>query len=257
RGAFPGTLDWGLKQQAIQSGVSFSFGQKLPYDEVDVVATGPIKGETAAIDKGIIFKTTAPDCAIALVDDRAAYLGYSYLLITQGYGCICTVLFDEFHRLNDCFEETKKNLCSLLGLDDLREQKAVGGLGSFSTHLQPVSGNTLFVGEAAGLQDLLWGFGIRSSMMSGFIAANCLLEQKDYAQILLKKYRNYLKAGVVNRFAWERIRKKGMPKIFCRIMQGKASMDLLHSIYNYNLSQKFLYPFARRYLKKRYPQLRL
>jgi flavin-dependent dehydrogenase len=44
-------------------------------------------------------------------------------------------------------------------------------------------GNKLYVGEAAGLQDL-WGFGIRSSIISGFLAAKAIINDENLLNLL-------------------------------------------------------------------------
>ena len=107
RGVIEGSLDQGLKEQAFDNGVIIHFGKTVPEEKADILATGPIIRETFAIDKGIIFRADCKDMAIGLVHDDAAYKGYSYLLVTKGYGCMCTVLFDHFKDVHRCFEATK------------------------------------------------------------------------------------------------------------------------------------------------------
>ena len=55
-----------------------------PPENVDIMATGPDKNEVYIIAKGITFETVADDMAIGIVDNHAAYNGYSYLLIAKG-----------------------------------------------------------------------------------------------------------------------------------------------------------------------------
>jgi flavin-dependent dehydrogenase len=39
---------------------------------------------------------------------------------------------------------------------------------------------TSYVGEAASLQDLFWGFGMRNTITSGFLAAQSIINGTDY-----------------------------------------------------------------------------
>jgi flavin-dependent dehydrogenase len=67
--------------------------------------------------------------------------------------------------------------------------------------------NKMLVGETGGFQDLLWGFGIKNAVKSGFIAAKCILEGddcKDYYRNAGEYFKPNLNASVVNRFFWEK-----------------------------------------------------
>jgi len=102
RGSLKGSLDQGLKKQALQAGVRIHFGKTLL--KPDIAATGPISREIAGIDKGIVFKTKIKDIAIGMVNEQSDVKGYSYLLVTKGYGCIGTVLVDQLDAVNRCLQ---------------------------------------------------------------------------------------------------------------------------------------------------------
>ena len=42
----------------------------------------------------------------------------------------------------------------------------------------------ILIGEIAGFQDLLWGFGIRNAVQSGFIASKSILDGKELKIII-------------------------------------------------------------------------
>ncbi|KYK32776.1 MAG: NAD(P)/FAD-dependent oxidoreductase [Theionarchaea archaeon] len=253
RGSMPGSLDYGLKEQALALGVCIHFGKTIPQDQADIVATGPTFNEIAGIDKGIAFKTTMKDTAVLLLNDKAAYKGYAYLLVTKGYGCMCTVVLDELTSVAHCFEETKNIFSTMMDLG-IQEPKKVGGIGSFSTKNVFKKDKSLFVGEAAGLQDFLWGFGMRYAVTSGFLAAQSILDNKDYEQTAQKYFSHKLKASITNRYLWEkcdRIRYSLMVK------NGRIMKAILYRMHRYNFIQKMVYPLAVSYLRKRYGDLRL
>lgn len=257
RGTLPGSLDQGLKEQALEAGVQIHFNQTFPLEEADVVATGPISKEQFAVDKGIVFETTHEDINVFLLNDEAAYKGYSYLLITNGYGCMCTVLFDQFSRLHDCYQASERIFMELLPLD-IRNPQPVAGIGCFSTKNVFQQGRTLYVGEAAGIQDLLWGFGIRTAMQSGYLAADCLIHNRDYARAAKAFFDPKLKATLISRFLWELARFKN----YALIVDSRTNRTVLNSfplssLYNFGPLHKLIYPIALWSMRRRYPNLKL
>ncbi|WP_440953310.1 NAD(P)/FAD-dependent oxidoreductase [Methanococcoides sp. FTZ1] len=256
RGSVPGSLDYGLKEQALQSGVNIRFQEKAPLDKVDIIATGPVKNEVFIAAKGIAFDTSMNDMAIAFVDDRAAYLGYSYLLVTNGSGCMCTVLFDRFNNVGDCLENTKRVFSEMVELD-IRNPRPDGGIGSFSLDCHFESNGQLYVGEAAGLQDMVWGFGMRSAMRSGYLAARSIIHGEDYEKAATECFRNKLKASLVNRYIWERFGARNYSMIFDALKGTRNPPKYMQSFHNFNYLQRVAYPFAIRKMRDRYPELRL
>jgi len=253
RGSFPGTLDYGLKTQALKLGVDIHFQKTLCPSEVDIVATGPNPKQLVGFVKGITFRTNVKDTAIVAFNDKLAFKGYSYFLVTKRYGCMCTVVQrHEVYRINEYFEKTKEFFVEKLNLD-IRPLKEVGGVGSFSLR-NFKKGNTLYVGEAAGLQDFLWGFGIKFAIKSGCLAAQSIIGNKDYEEIAKKYFVNRLKAGVVNRYLWENFLSEKDYSILIDIAEFMKKN--LYSMHKYNLLQRMIYPFALVDLKKKYPELK-
>ena len=253
RGSMSGSLDYGLKEQALSLGVCIHFGKTIPQDQADIAATGPASNEIAGIDKGIAFKTTMRDTAVLLLNEKAAFKGYAYLLVTKGYGCMCTVVLNKLTSVASCFEETKKIFSTLVDLD-MQEPKKVGGIGRFSAKNVFKKGKTLFVGEAAGLQDFLWGFGMRYAVTSGFLAARSILDKKDYQKAAQEYFNHKIKASITNRYLWE---KCGRIRYSLMIENRRIMRAILYRMHRYNFIQKMVYPLAVSYLRKSYPGLRL
>lgn len=246
RGPVTGSFDQGLKEQALESGVTIYFGKTIPRNQADIVATGPTSNEIAGIDKGIVFKTKMKDIAILLLNDKAALKGYAYLLVTRGYGCMCTVVLDTLSSVTTCFKETRRIFLSMVNLD-MQEPKRVGGVGSFSTKNVFKKGRTLFVGEAAGLQDFLWGFGMRYAVTSGFLAAKSILANEDYERTVKRHFNRKLRASVTNRYLWEKFSENRYSSI---VSNGRIMRNLLYSMHNYNFIQRMIYPFAVLHMRK-------
>jgi len=257
RGDVEGSLDQGLKQQALQSGVDIHFRQTIPAAEADIVATGPISRELFAVDKGIVFRTDYEDTNVFLLNDKAAYKGYSYLLITKGYGCMCTVLFDRFPDLDQNFEVARQMLEEMFDFD-IRDPQPVAGVGCFSTQNIYQIDETLYVGEAAGLQDLMWGFGIKTAVESGYMAAQSIIQGSNFSKMAEERFQPKLKATLVDRFVWEILRYKDYRAVVGDGLstQARSSFDL-GFMYNYSWLHRLVYPVALWAMRRRYPNLRL
>jgi flavin-dependent dehydrogenase len=256
RGTAPDSLDQGLKRQALAAGALVRFGETAPDDAAQLVATGPHTRQVFAVDKGIAFKTDAADLAAVLTHDAAAIKGYSYLLVSGGYGCLCTVLFDRFDQARFCLEQAQRLLLERYPVK-IHNPRPVGGLAHFALRPRWSAGRTLFAGEAAGLQDLLWGFGIRSAVRSGHLAARAILQGEAYPDYYRKQARaafdRWTKAGVVNRFLWELL-KVGDYALLLEILH-RGGLPLLKSLYGYNPLQRLLYPLAKLAFRRRYAGL--
>ena len=258
RGTDDNSLDQGLKEQALNNGVNIKFGETAPIDKVDIVATGPDPKFKFAVGRGLTFKTDHENLAVGLVNNYHAFKGYSYLLVSNGCGCIATVLFESFGDLNKYFNRTMDTFLVKYDLK-MEDPCKFAGYGSFSNKISK-NQNKIFIGETAGLQDFLWGFGIRNAVKSGHLAAKCILDgnyYKDYYKSAEKYFKPKLNAGVVNRFYWEKFATNNYSFILNRIHNSKDPLKYLHSFYNFNLLQKLTYPIALFYMKKRYPNLKL
>ncbi len=254
RGSMPGTLDQGLKQQALAVGVNINFSVALKPDKADIVATGPIMTKLFGLDAGLVFSTKLPDLAIGIALDDAGYKGYAYLLVTNGYGCLCTVLFDQLNRLESCLAAAKQICARLVDLDIVDGRK-VGGVGSFVLDNVWERDQQKFVGEAAGLQDLLWGFGIRNALTSGWLAARGVITRTSFTKLAQHRFRQRNRAGVVNRYLWERLGQHDYRTVIRQLGHSANPFPLLRSFYNFNLLQRALYPFALRHTRQRYRHL--
>lgn len=251
RGDVPGSLDRALCAQALDAGVQIHFGTPCPEGTADIVATGPRGRAPFAIDTGIVFETDAPDMAIALLNDDVAPGGYAYLLITNGYGCCCTMLFRDFPTIHDCFRRTREALIERRGIT-VRNPQTVGGLGHVLPRGQWQDGASRRVGEAAGLQDFLWGFGIRMAVRSGALAAQSLLHHQPYAPMAEARFGAALRVGVTNRWLWE-LAGGGRYALIRRALRTLGPMRVLRALHREQWFHRLLLPLGTPPLSRRYP----
>ncbi len=252
RGPFKNSLDCGLKEQALKCGVEINFNSKARETEVDIVATGPKPGKILrAVDKGIAFSTDAADRIALAANDALAYKGYSYLLIRDGYGCLCTFVVDKTALVERCFRNTMDFFKGKFQFQ-IKNPHYVGGIGSYCLNNQFKKEGRMYVGEAAGIQDLLWGFGIRSAIYSGYLAAKSIIDSSDYGKAAKAKFTGYLKASIVNRYYWDKAGEKNYEPIFKRLRAAKDPHTVLLSMYNFTAAHRLLFPVAYSEIRKRY-----
>ncbi len=254
RGSVHGSLDLALKQQALDSGVELFLGKTLPQSQVDIVATGPLPGKTIGVARGLVFRTDAPDSVLCLLDQDAAPGGYAYLIVAGGHACLCTVLFRDFSRLSRAFHRSRDILLSNF-TGEFRDARPMGGRGSFSGNPVFVRGGVLRVGEAAGLQDLAWGFGMDMALESGHLAARCIIHGLDYPSLARRRFLPMLKASVVNRFFWDALATGPAFYLAALSVLGPGAAALaLRASHRYTPFHRCLYPLARRRLERDFPR---
>jgi flavin-dependent dehydrogenase len=86
------------------------------------------------------------------------------------------------------------------------EARRFAGTGNVRWPPRARIGSRLFAGEAAGFQDALWGFGIRSAIVSGHLAATALADgsPEAYDRLWRRRLGGILRTSLANRrlFRW-------------------------------------------------------
>ncbi len=252
RGSAPGTLDHGLKQQALDAGVEIRFGRRITHATADkvIVATGPYAAD--AIARGIVFETSHPDACFGFLDDRIAPRGYAYLLIHQGKATLATCLFDDFPLAHWYLERTLDAVSKVVQLD-VRAPRTFGGYANFEIRSSWTRNNRLyFVGERAGFQDALWGFGLRYALWSGYLAARAIIENADYDTWCKQHLVPWIEASLANRLLYSQLGNHGYTWVL-RHMANADVLGKLRELYQPSPSKRLLYEIARRRI---HPHLR-
>ncbi len=244
RGSSSGTLDTSLKRQALTRGVEIRFGQ-AHHPAEGIVAHGP-RG-TDAIVVGYIFATTAADGAYAVLSDRLAPKGYAYLLVVQGRGTVAACMFADFRNEKRYLERTLAFFREHVGFE-MSNPRRFGGAGNTRVPTTARRGRALLVGEAAGFQDALWGFGMRYALLSGSLAARALVSGRveDYDRLWKRRLGGILRAGVVNRLLYATLAERGYAGLLWLLDRTPDPRAWLRRLYRPSLVTSLLYPLARR-----------
>lgn len=242
RGAEEGCLDRGLLRQAVAAGVDVRFKERAGVAEgITVLAIGPRVADAIAV--GYVFQTAMPDGSWLILDNRVAPLGYAYLLIHGGRGTVATCLFTGFKHQAQYLARTVAAFRERVGLD-MRDPRPFGGFANFRLPRTAVQGGHPVIGEQAGFQDALAGFGMRYALRSGLLAARSILDGADYTSLWHRELRPLLRAGTVNRFLFNLVGEPGWRAAARRLRQGDAR-SALRRFYRPSALSRLLFPVAR------------
>ena len=242
RGPGPGSLDKALLEQALALGVTVRFGSRLERLEAPgVLAAGPKAADVIAV--GYHFDTGMPDGFWVICDDALAPQGYAYLLVMHGKGTVKSCMFSGFKSERLYVERTVEAFRRLAGLE-MRDPRPHGGIGNFHVPASAQAGEGPVVGEAAGFQDALWGFGMRFAMRSGVLAARALIEGKDYDVLWQRELRPWLRTSIVNRALYGTLGNRGYSWLLRRASSTDAR-GFLRRLYRPSWLKLALEPWAR------------
>ncbi len=256
RGIGENTLDTVLFHQARELGVEIQFGDKVrQLPEGGICAEGPRIGDIIAA--GYQFETDLPDAVYAVLSDKMAPKGYGYLLIHQGRATLASCLFADFHNEREYLDNTADFFQQKLQFS-MHNPKRFGGLGNVSYPTSARKGNILYIGEAAGFQDALWGFGIRYAMTSGQLAAQAWLMGKpeDYDRLWQQALGAQMRAGLVNRWMYSKLGNKGYTRFLKRMTSHNDVRAWLCKHYHEQWYTKLLFPWVNHSLPSKRKEYR-
>jgi flavin-dependent dehydrogenase len=240
RGSEDGSLDRALLDQARAAGAEVLLGKPAEHAySGDIISIGPRFADGLAT--GYVFATELPDQAHCIVSDDLAPAGYAYVLIWDGRATLATCLFDRQNDWKLARERTVdafQRLIPGLRLDNARPFSGYGSV--FGSARYTDEAGHLFVGEAAGLQDPEWGFGMWYAMESGHLAARSILEGFDYATAAGAAFDARREAAFFNRLFFERLPRRAVPPLLRRGAQSEDLVKRIHDHWQPNRLKSFL-----------------
>ncbi len=139
----------------------------------------------------------------------------------------------------------------LVGLQ-MKNPQAHGGSGNFRIPRSAYSGPHPLVGEQAGFQDTLWGFGMRLAISSGMLAAQSLLNGKNYDELWQRELKPQMETSVVNRALFSLVGRYGYAWFLGQLVARKNIRKSPRLQYQSSWPKRLLSPWAkRRYASQR------
>ncbi|WP_445737246.1 NAD(P)/FAD-dependent oxidoreductase [Mariniflexile sp.] len=252
RGTNEESLDQGLKRQALKAGVEIKWNSRIsktPEGKV-IIGTGPKAAD--AIAKGIVFETTHKNYYAGYLDNNIAPEAYAYLLVNEGKATFATCLFKSFPNAQEYYDRAYKRLIETVDIDIINPS-SFGGYANFFFNKNLIKDNRIYyVGENAGFQDALWGFGMRYAMHSGYLAARSIIENSSYPDLCKTHIIPKMEASLINRWMFSRLGNKGYAKVLSIISAKEDLISILTKKYNSNgTGKKLLFPIAKLWFRPR------
>ena len=239
----PASLDLALFDQAKAAGVEFVWNQRLGAPAANIVASGP-RGIPMAVARGMTFRTDLEDLACGVLNDKMAPAGYVYFLVADHQATLATVLFEKFDQARDCMKNSIDGIKRSFSIKEMDEVRDWGGYAFFNMPESCNRDGSLWIGEAAGFQDNLFGFGIRNAIVSAKLAAQSIIENRSYDDLWRARLLPHLKATLVSRTVYQGLgdfSKRG----FWHLTGKSARPDrFMRWLYNFSPLHRALYPFA-------------
>ncbi len=250
RGPGPESLDSALLRQAQSLGVEVRFNSRLRQMTGNgILAAGPRAADAIAV--GYHFETDMADGYWAICDDELAPQGYAYLLVMNGRGTVKSCMFSGFKQEKLYVQRTLEAFEALIGLQ-MKNPQPHGGTGNFRIPASAYSGPHPLVGEQAGFQDTLWGFGMRLAMTSGVLAAQSLMTGENYDILWQRELKPQMDTAVVNRALYSVAGKLGYRWFLRRLVRQPNLRESLRRQYQPSWLKRLLGPWARaRYESRR------
>ncbi len=218
RGGGDGSMDGWLRRQAHAAGVALRDAEAAPAHS-DVIATGPRQAD--GIARELVFGSDLPDTVAVLFDPLVTPTGYAYLFCLSGHATFGVAQVRKVERLRLAREEAWKRFRAVFGQFAVRGEHEGGQFMNFflPRHLRARDGRW-YGGEAAGVQDFLFGLGNRLALRTAGLAAGGLAGRWDNAAFR-RTIARPMRSPVGLRFAYERIGRKG----FARLCEAASRRD--------------------------------
>lgn len=242
RGDVEGSLDRGLYARAQEASVQFRFNTKL--DRVEgpaIVAGGPRYVDGICV--GYLFATDLKDLTACILSHRLAPRGYSYLLVAEGRATLVSCHFADLPRWRDHLQATVEAFQRLFRFE-MKGERFFSGYGNVFARKRFREGQKLYVGESAGLQDGLWGFGMCFAIRSGYLAAQSFLRGQDYEKLIRQELLPYHRAGLVNRFVWDLMSNRLFAYFLGRAERWPDARQRLRELSGPHPLKDLVYPFV-------------
>lgn len=258
RGVEKDTLDYNLYQQAKEAGVDIIFNSSKDHREFgDIVSQGYFPDKvTDAIVLGYNFLTNnMPSQCWLIVDDAVAPDGYGYFFAANGRATLGVCIFRDYGRGKEYLNKAWQIFQRHIGFE-AEGRKSFGGTSNTFFMKKAVFSGRLYVGEAAGFIDAMWGFGIKYALISGHLAAQSIIRNQSYEKLWKKYIYPHIKASLVIRCYYKMLGNKSYKFALERMKKSKEPLGLMRAVNDYSLLHKIGMPLAFFLLRSKYKDRR-
>jgi flavin-dependent dehydrogenase len=211
------SLDAALRGLAVAAGVRLRDREPAPVD-ADVIASGPRQADGVA--REVVFSSDLPDTIAVLFDPSVTPTGYAYLFCLGGHATFGVAQVRGVSGLPVAQRAAWVRFRETFGEFAVRDESVGGQFMNFSlpSHLRAGDGRW-YVGEAAGVQDFLFGLGNRLAIRSAALAAAGIRGAWDHARFR-RDLVAPMRSSIAMRFAYERAGRRAFAWLSRRAARG-------------------------------------
>jgi len=252
RGIEQDTLDQALYKQAKKVGADIIFNSPKNHCQFgDIIAQGYSPDQvTDAIVVGYNFQTSAPEQYWIIVDDEVAPDGYAYCFVANGRATLGVCIFRDYDKSKEYLAKAYRIFEEFIKFD-VKDKKFFSGTSNIFWIKTATFNNRLYVGEAGGFISGLWGAGIKYAMITGYLAAQSIIENKNYDQLWKKHISSHFKASIVARWYYKCLSRRSYQFFVKRVTSAKDPVVFLGKLTDYSPIHKIGLPFARFFLREK------
>ncbi len=248
RGKAPDSIDQHLKNKALKLGVEIEFEHAAEDDEVRILAKGP--RHVRSVARGITAELDHENLIAGFLDNRLASKSYVYMISADNQMTLVPTLFDHLDRNKDFFDRTLIKVKKIYGIEP-ENILPLSGYIDFSPEYNYRQTGRLAVGENAGFQDFLFGFGMRFALLSGFLAARSIIEGIDYDFLIKREMEKSLHSSLVNRYLFEKLGNRGYRVLIRKMAKSDDIFRFMNNWYGWRRYKGVILPLAKRWLRKK------
>lgn len=180
RGRQEDSLDCALLKSAQHYGAQMHFSSSIPYESANVIAGGPSGADGVAMESSFEADFGSETCAVILGNKIAPKCGYAYLLSDGKRATVGTAITADFANLSSYHQKAVQMLGAQFGFFLPPAAQTKANYVNFFLPKTARENGKLYIGEAAGFQDLSLGIGLRYAIRSGMLAAQSILHNADF-----------------------------------------------------------------------------
>jgi flavin-dependent dehydrogenase len=247
RGKERGYIDRELQTYALSIGCEIRFGFSPKIENISIIATGSKKAN--AYIQGITFETQLPDQTHLFLNNSLTKKGYGYLIIWNGQATLSIAYKkdDNNNKLKNIILKCKDKL----GIEIPNNVNPFASYGSFDINSPKIDKNgRLIIGEAGGLQDYLFGFGMNSAIHSAYYATKSIIHSNNYELLVKQNIIPHMKASLLNRYLFEKLNENQKYNMCKRLSTSQYPLKNLQKQSNYTFKKKLMFKLLNRKLKK-------
>ena len=238
RGDQPGDLDYELQSQVEKEDIKINFNQKIRKNQAHIIATGSKKAN--AFIRGITFDTDLEDQVQLILGNEIAPKGYGYLIVINGKATLA-VAYKKVKKRTDGILKVLIDYSKKTFNMKIKNYKVFSSFGSFNFKQTKVDeSGRIYIGEAGGFQDYLFGFGIQYAVASASLATESIFKDKSFGSIYRDRIKAHMSVSSRNRKFYERLNDNQLYLITKILSKSSDPISLLRKRTQPSLLDKIL-----------------